>query len=149
MLFNILYYEQTEQSNVNNGLSIGPFYITLEQIYIGCIIEFFSLIPSTFVVQLFRRIKGKKSNENTGLIFPWRCLYIAYSVSLTFVIVSIFFIVVKGVELGDMKVKKWLTSIISGLLSSVFLTQPTQVCNNKKINSCFRNSIFCLFRSYV
>jgi hypothetical protein len=43
------------------------------------------------------------------------------------VIVSIIFIIARGIELGDIKSQKWLTSILSGLFSSIFLTQPLKV----------------------
>jgi hypothetical protein len=40
--------------------------------------------------------------------------------------VSIFFIIVKGIEFGDEKVSKWITSLLISFLSSVLLTQPIQ-----------------------
>lgn len=127
MLFNILYYQQIHQSKLDNGLSIGPFYITSTQIYIGCIIELFSLIPSLLVVQFFRRIRRKKFNQTKCFIFPWWCLYIAYFLSFIFIIISIFFIIIRSIELEDFKVQQCLTSIIAGFLSSIFLTQPIHV----------------------
>ena len=41
--------------------------------------------------------------------------------------VSIFFIIVRGIEFGDLKTQQWLTSIMTGLLSSVILTQPIKI----------------------
>ena len=43
-----------------------------------------------------------------------------------FIIVSIFFIIVKGIKFGDEKVKKWITSLLVSFLTSVLLTQPIQ-----------------------
>ncbi len=51
----------------------------------------------------------------------------AYGLSLILVGVSIFFIIVRGIEFGDVKTQKWLTSILTGFFSSIFLTQPTKV----------------------
>jgi hypothetical protein len=42
-------------------------------------------------------------------------------------IVSVFFIIVKGIEFGQEKVTKWLTSLFVSFLSSVLITQPAQV----------------------
>jgi hypothetical protein len=67
--------------------------------------------------------KQKKSQ----LIFPWWCLFIGYSLSFLMVVTSIFFIIVRGIEFGDLKTQKWLTSLISGFFSSIFLIQPMKV----------------------
>jgi hypothetical protein len=66
----------------------------------------------------------KKRSE---LRFPWWCLFIAYGLSLIVGGISIFFIIVRGIEFGDLKTQKWLTSLLTGLLSSIFLIQPTKV----------------------
>jgi hypothetical protein len=130
MLFNILYYQQIDQSKTEEkGFTLGPFYITIKQIYMGIIIEFFSSIPSLLVVQFFRSIRQKNRNEKQGWTVPWWWIYFAYSFSFIIVGISTFFIVVQSIELGDLEVQKWLTSIIAGLCSSIFLTQPIQVIN--------------------
>jgi hypothetical protein len=48
---------------------------------------------------------------------------------LSFVIagVSLFFICAEGITFGEEKVSKWITSFMSSVFSSVFLTQPIQV----------------------
>jgi hypothetical protein len=38
-----------------------------------------------------------------------------------------FFIIVRGIEFGDLKTQKWLTSLLSGLFSSILLIQPIKV----------------------
>lgn len=63
--------------------------------------------------------------------FPWWFKIFAYILSFTFAFVSLFFVVIKGIEFGEEKVTKWLTSIIVSFLCSVLLTQPLQV--KKKI----------------
>jgi hypothetical protein len=67
--------------------------------------------------------KKKKSK----LTFPWWCLFLAYGLSLLLVGISIFFLIVEGIEFGDLKIQKWLTSLISGFFSSIFLLQPIKV----------------------
>jgi hypothetical protein len=65
MLFNILYYDRTQElpssQNSNTGWSIGPLHITKQQIGIGVIIELLALIPSLLLVQFFRRIRPRHS----------------------------------------------------------------------------------------
>jgi hypothetical protein len=68
-------------------------------------------------------IKKKKSS----ITFPWWCLFIAYGLSLLIIGISMFFIIVRGIEFGDSKTQKWLTSVLTGFLSSIFLTQPIKV----------------------
>ncbi|CAF4743314.1 unnamed protein product, partial [Rotaria sp. Silwood2] len=38
--------------------------------------------------------------------------------------VSILFIIARGIEFGDLKTQKWLTSVLTGFFSSILLTQP-------------------------
>jgi polycystin 1L2 len=59
--------------------------------------------------------------------FPWWFKIIAYILSFSFAGVSLFFVVIKGIEFGQDKVTKWLSSLIISFLSSVLLTQPLQV----------------------
>ncbi|CAF3847329.1 unnamed protein product [Adineta steineri] len=41
--------------------------------------------------------------------------------------ISIFFIIVRGIEFGDVKTQQWLTSVLTGFFSSVVLTQPIKI----------------------
>lgn len=113
--------------------------------------ELFSLIPSLLVVQFFRRIRSrdqhsplrqaliklnpsftpnsppKKRTNILYITFPYWCVYLAYILSFLLIILSIFFIIIRGIEFGDLKVQQWLTSIVTGLVSSIVLTQPMKV----------------------
>jgi hypothetical protein len=51
----------------------------------------------------------------------------AYLLSFVCAIVSIFFILVEGISFGNEKVGKWLTSLFTSILASVFLTKPILV----------------------
>ena len=61
------------------------------------------------------------------LTFPWWCVYIAYALSFVIIVISIFFIIIRGIEFGDLKTQQWLTSIVTGILSSILLTQPVKI----------------------
>ncbi len=55
-----------------------------------------------------------------------------------------FFIIIRGIEFGDLKTQKWLTSVLSGFFSWILLTQPLKVlaltiffaflCRNKNVD---------------
>ena len=47
--------------------------------------------------------------------------------SFSIAFVSIFFIIIQGISLGDDKVKKWLSSMFISVFTSVFIMQPIQV----------------------
>jgi hypothetical protein len=81
-------------------------------------------------------------NKKFELKFPWWCLFLAYSLSFLIIIVSIFFIIIRGIEFGDLKTEKWLTSIVTGFFSSIFVTQPMKIICLSIFFICFcRNSI--------
>ena len=67
--------------------------------------------------------KVKKS-----LSFPWWFKIIGYILAFLFSFVSVFFIIMQGIQFGDEKVGKWLASLVISVASSVLLTQPIQVC---------------------
>jgi polycystin 1L2 len=112
-------------------------------------VELFSLIPSILLVQFFRRIRSRQKQilplhqalykikphlqiqntkqQKSGLTFPWWCLFIAYSLCVILVGISILFIIARGIEFGDLKTQQWLTSILSGFFSSIFLIQPVKI----------------------
>jgi len=60
-------------------------------------------------------------------MFPWWCLFVAYGLSFILAGISAFFIIARGIEFGDLKIQKWLTSLISGFFSSILLIQPIKV----------------------
>lgn len=65
-------------------------------------------------------------------LLPWWCKIFAYMLSFAIVGVSVFFIAIKGIVLGDEKVKEWLTSFVTSVFSSVILTQPIKVITESK-----------------
>ncbi|CAF1181508.1 unnamed protein product [Adineta steineri] len=171
MLLNIMYYDLSNEAKASSethsgALSIGPFYIAPQQIGIGIMVELFTLVPNLLIVQFFRRIRprrqisrlrealykikpSRKSSEDVPVIkkkkssitFPWWCLFIAYGLSLIIIAVSIFFIIVRGIEFGDVKTQQWLTSVLTGFFSSVILTQPIKIICLVIFFICFcRNS---------
>ena len=68
-----------------------------------------------------------QKKKKAELKFPWWFKIFAYVLSFSFATVSLFFVIIKGIEFGDEKVQKWLTSLLISFLSSLLLTQPIQV----------------------
>lgn len=145
MLLNIMYYGILDNTSNEEAFKVGPFLnFTIQQISVDLLSNVFLILPSLFLVQLFRRIKRrrtrldkikqifKQKNKNDPKKmfekkFPWWFKIFAYILSILFASVSVFFVIVKGIQFGDDKVTKWLTSLIVYFLCSIFLTQPIQV----------------------
>ena len=117
-------------------------------------------MPSLLLVQLFRRIRQRVSDEEKikavydqlqqirgsalapksavakksgrPWMFPWWCIFVAYALSLIIVGISSLFIIARGIEFGDEKTQKWLVSLVIGFLSSILLTQPIKDRDNQQ-----------------
>jgi polycystin 1L2 len=152
MFINIMYYDLSNEVQTANvaSLSLGPIYISSEQISIGIIVDLFALIPSILLVQFFRRIRIRQQHisplhkikshlkkPKSGLTFPWWYLFVVYGLCLILTGISIFFIIVRGIEFGDLKTQKWLTSILTGFFSSILLTQPLKILSLAIFFACF------------
>lgn len=77
--------------------------------------------------------------------FPWWFLFIAYGISVILFVVSTFFIIVRGIEFGDVKTQKWLTSAVTSFFSSILVVQPLKV-ETKEKNSTIENVFLFRFR---
>ncbi|CAF3361707.1 unnamed protein product [Rotaria sp. Silwood1] len=147
--------EINTNENDQYGLTLGPFHLSKEEISVGVIIEFITFIPSLLLVALFRRSKPRRPRkispvgeaiQNIGahkpakktkllsieskekkIFFPWWCLILAYVLSFLMVSTSVFFIIVRSVQYGDSKTRRWLGSILASFCASVLLTQPLKV----------------------
>ena len=71
--------------------------------------------------------ENKTLKKKFSLSFPWWFKVIAYVLAVILSAVSLFFIIVVGIEFGDLKVSKWLTSLVVSVLTSIFITHPLQV----------------------
>jgi hypothetical protein len=108
------------------------------------------LFPSLLIVQLFQRLRPRQQSlsplqqalinlnrqpavnnnvksKQSKFSLPWWWIFITYGLCLLLVGLSMFFIIIRGIEFGDLKTQKWLTSILAGFFSSIFLTQPLKV----------------------
>ena len=86
-------------------------------------------IITTGLISEAPKIQEKKINKNVPVFsrrLPWWCKIVGYILSFVIVVTCSFFILVKGIEFGNDKVEKWLTSLVVSFLASVFLTQPVK-----------------------
>jgi len=86
-----------------------------------------SPLPDKQTSQIKTKAGLKLKNKTPKKTLPWWFIFIAYGLSFLVVIVSAIFIIARGIEFGDTKTRKWLTSSISGFFSSILLTQPVKV----------------------
>ncbi|KAG0419460.1 hypothetical protein HPB47_004076 [Ixodes persulcatus] len=76
---------------------------------------------------LRRQGKASKRKRKSKFMFPWWCRYVAWFFCLASIFVSIFFIWAYGVQFGDEKTRKWITSLLVSFFMSVLVTQPIKV----------------------
>ena len=68
-----------------------------------------------------------KKKKKKSLKFPWWCKIIGFILSFIFMAVSVTFVIFYGIQFGDLKCQKWLTSLLISFFTSIFLTQPLKV----------------------
>lgn len=69
--------------------------------------------------------------------FPWWFVFVAYGLSAVLAFVSIFLIIARGIEFGDLKTQKWLISLASGFFSSILLIEPLKILALAVVFACF------------
>ncbi|GIY05826.1 polycystic kidney disease protein 1-like 2 [Caerostris extrusa] len=60
-------------------------------------------------------------------LLPWWCSYISWFLVIISVGCSVFFLWAYGLQFGNIRTGKWLTSMIVSFLSSVLLTEPIKI----------------------
>ncbi|KAI3382134.1 hypothetical protein SNEBB_011127 [Seison nebaliae] len=64
MLMNIIYFDINKKKKQDEIFHIGPLSITVQQISIGVISSIIIILPSLFIVELFRRLKRKNPKKS-------------------------------------------------------------------------------------
>lgn len=88
---------------------------------------FASPLPDKSTGTIRTRDGSKMKKKKQKKTLPWWFIFVAYGLSFLVVVISALFIIARGIEFGDTKTQKWLTSSVAGFFSSVFLTQPVKV----------------------
>lgn len=71
-----------------------------------------------------KKVIKKKANRMT---LPYFCRYLAWFLCALCIVVSIFFLWAYGIQFGDEKTRKWITSLIVSFFASILVTQPIKV----------------------
>ena len=144
-------------------------FFTLK-ISVGVIVELVTFLPSLLLIALFRRSKSRRPRQispvgeaiqnirtekpeiktkpysvepkGTKTLLPWWCSIIAYILSTLIVITSIFFIIVRSIQYGDLKTRQWLGSIIASFVASIFVIQPFKVLSLTLLFMCLGRKKF-------
>jgi polycystin 1L2 len=66
---------------------------------------------------------------------PWYCRHLAWAFLFLNVVVGITFSLFYGIQFGEEKSRKWITSMMVAFIMSVFVTQPMKVCTSHLANS--------------
>ncbi|GFR02198.1 polycystic kidney disease protein 1-like 2 [Trichonephila clavata] len=69
-------------------------------------------------------------------LLPWWCAYISWFLVIVSVGCSLFFLWAYGLQFGNIRTGKWLTSLIISFLSSVLLTEPLKIFLFSIIMAC-------------
>ncbi|WP_158627699.1 hypothetical protein, partial [Corallococcus sp. AB038B] len=80
--------------------------------------------------QINTRVTSNDQKKKSGLTLPWWCLFLVYGLCLILVILLMFFIIVPGIEFGDLKTQQWLASILTGFFSSILISQPMKIISS-------------------
>jgi hypothetical protein len=147
MLSNIINFtlinSATSSDTPCEGLSIdNNLCIELTGILRSIVINLIIFVPTFIMLEVFKRTKQRKPHivklrELVGINdyelprkrefgFPWWTKIICYVLSILIMIVSIFFTILYGIQMGDKSAQKWLSSILVSLFISVCLTGPVK-----------------------
>jgi hypothetical protein len=79
-----------------------------------------SLIQKSFYqIKSSRKIHFNEDldrKEEFSMRFPWWFLFINYGICFFLILISVFFIIARGIEFGDVKRQQWLISVLSSFL---------------------------------
>ncbi|CAG0896667.1 unnamed protein product [Darwinula stevensoni] len=156
MLVNAMWYGTVPDASPH-GLQLGPFVLTPEQMGVGVMGNLIVFPPSFLIIMLFRksrprvlrpsRIDKALDEQSAGRVnyippgsgtkakyprkkrctLPWWFMLVAWFLILVCIGVSVFFTWAYGIQFGNSKTLKWVTSLVISFFSSVLLVQPLKV----------------------
>ena len=74
-----------------------------------------------------KKTEKKRLKKKSKTMLPWWCRYVAWALCILSIVVSIFFLWAYGIQFGDEKTRKWITSLIISFFASILVTQPIKV----------------------
>lgn len=71
------------------------------------------------------KLVSKKKKKS--LLLPYWCRYVGWFLCILSIAVSVFFLWAYGIQFGDDKTRKWISSLIVSFFASILVTQPIKV----------------------
>ncbi|XP_035210182.1 polycystic kidney disease protein 1-like 2 [Stegodyphus dumicola] len=69
----------------------------------------------------------RSPSKKKRFLLPWWCIYISWLLVVASVGCSIFFLWAYGLQFGNVRTTKWLTSLLICFISSILLTEPIKI----------------------
>ena len=69
----------------------------------------------------------KNKKKKRSALLPYWCRYIAWGLCIFSILISVFFLWAYGIQFGDDKTRKWISSLIVSFFASILVTQPIKV----------------------
>lgn len=82
---------------------------------------------SDSVTSLSQPRRSPRTNKRNRFTLPYYCRSIGWLLCSLSIAVSIFFLWAYGIQFGDEKTRKWITSLIVSFFASILVTQPIKV----------------------
>ncbi|XP_066985426.1 LOW QUALITY PROTEIN: polycystin-1-like protein 2 [Macrobrachium rosenbergii] len=74
-----------------------------------------------------KKEEEEKKKKKKKLTLPWWCVIIAWILVWLCIAVSCFFLLMYGIQFGNTKTTKWVTSLIISFFSSILFVQPLKI----------------------
>ncbi|GBN97143.1 Polycystic kidney disease protein 1-like 2, partial [Araneus ventricosus] len=90
-------------------------------------------VPKNSVPEVHRPRPSVDEEAHSGrlpkkkCLLPWWCAYLSWFLVIASVGSSVFFLWAYGLQFGNIRTGKWLTSMVISFLSSVLLTEPLKI----------------------
>ena len=68
---------------------------------------------------------------------------VAWILVVVSIVLSTLFTLFYGIQFGDEKARKWLTSMIISIFTSILITQPIKVIQRRSVEDSFTVSSYC------
>ena len=92
-----------------------------------------STTPDPFMDEIdIEKEKNKRKKKKAPFSLPWWFRIVGWILLAATTLTSSAFVLFYGVQFGDEKTKKWITSLLISFITSIFLTQPLKVFKNPR-----------------
>ena len=141
MITNAMWFGRGNETGNQAAIVIGPFSITVMQVYASLMSSVMVVPPIFIATSLFTRAaerqkksvhpaysaaeRAKCSKKQKRL--PWWTIFIAYTLVVLSIAASAFFTIFYAFEWGKSKSEQWLVTFLLGFFESVVFVEPIQV----------------------